>query len=118
MYTSQEVEDRLGGAFQLLDDYWYSSSASYFQTHLMFATPFGIIHTLPRLSKYAIQERFYLGNLWADGKKGLYTEFGYGFSNNYFSLGIFTGFTTFFGFGPLPTTGQFAYAALPLPSKQ
>lgn len=93
MYTSQEVEDRLGGAFQLLDDYWYSSSASYFQTHMMFATPFGIMHSIPLLSKYAIQERFYLGNLWADGKKGLYTEFGYGFSNNYFSLGVFTGFT-------------------------
>ena len=24
----------------------------------------------------------------------------------------------FFGFGPFPTIGQFAYAALPLPSKQ
>lgn len=95
MYTSQHVEDRLGGAFQLLDDYWYSSSPAYVQSHFMFATPFGIMHTLPAISKYAIQERFYLGYLWAKGKKGLYTELGYGFSNNYFSLGAFAGFARY-----------------------
>lgn len=95
MYTSQQVEDRQGGAFQLLDDYWYSSSPTYVQTHLMFATPFGIMHTFPGLSKYAIQERFYMGHLWSKGKKGLYSELGYAFSNNYFSLGVFTGFTRY-----------------------
>lgn len=95
MYTSQEVEDRLGGAFQLLDDYWYSSSPAYLQSHLMYATPFGIMHKLPLVSQYAIQERFYLGNLWAKGKKGIYSEIGYGFSNNYFSVGVFAGFTQF-----------------------
>ncbi len=95
MYTSQEVEDQLGGAFQLLDDYWYSSSPTYVQTHFMYATPFGIMHKMPRLSQYAIQERFYLGHLWSEGKKGLYSEMGYGFSNNYFSLGFFAGFTKY-----------------------
>lgn len=91
MYTSQQVEDRLGGAFQLLDDYWYSSSPAYVQSHMMFATPFAIMHSLPVLSQYAIQERFYIGNLWSKGKKGIYSEMGYGFSNNYFSLGVFLG---------------------------
>lgn len=95
MYTSQKVEDRLGGAFQLLDDYWYSSSPSYFQSHIMYATPFGVMHLVPRLSQYAIQERFYLGNLWSTGKKGMYSEVGYGFSNNYFSIGVFAGFNKY-----------------------
>lgn len=95
MYTSQKVEDKEGGAFQLLDDYWYSSSPNYVQSHLMYATPFGVIHSIPFLSKYAIQERFYLGNLWSKGKKGMYTEAGYGFSNNYFSVGLFVGFNKY-----------------------
>lgn len=95
MFTTQAVEDRLGGAFQLLDDYWYSSSPKYVQSHIMFATPFGIIHSMPRLSQYVIQERFYLGNLWSEGKNRIYTEMGYGISNHYFSMGFFMGFNRF-----------------------
>lgn len=90
-YPETWEDDRIGGAFHLLDDYWYSSSPSYLQTHFMHETPFGLVHRIAPLSRYIIKERVYLGTLKAQGKT-LYNELGYGIDNNYFNVGVFVGF--------------------------
>ncbi len=79
-----------GGTFALLDDYWYSSSASYAQGHVMYESPFMLFHRSP-FSKYVIKERVYSSLLWAQ-RKNLYGEFGYGIGNNYFNVSLFVGF--------------------------
>lgn len=88
-------EDHVGGVFNLLDNHWYYSSPSYYQSHLMYETPFFLLHRSPLLSKYVINERVYLSSLWAEGKN-TYTEFGYGMGNNYFNIGVFGGFIGMF----------------------
>lgn len=88
-------EDHVGGVFNLLDDHWYYSSPSYLQMHLMYETPFLLLHRSPLISKYVINERIYLSHLWAEGKNA-YSEIGYGMGNNYFNVGIFGGFVGMF----------------------
>ncbi|MBQ7237224.1 MAG: hypothetical protein IJS20_00370 [Bacteroidales bacterium] len=79
-----------GGAFALLDEYWYSSSPSYVQTHMMFESPFLLMHKWGKISKFIIKERIYCSNLWAQGKNP-YSELGYGIGNNYFNFSVFCG---------------------------
>lgn len=90
-YPSTWEKNELGGVFTLLSDYWYSSSPGYAQTHLMYESPFLLLHQLRPISKYVIHERIYASHLWADGKNA-YTEIGYGMGNNYFNIGVFSGF--------------------------
>lgn len=91
-YPTTWLDNKIGGTFQLLDEHWFSSSPSYMRAHLMFETPYGLIHkTFKSLSKYVIKERTYLSLLSAEGKK-FYSELGYGFANNYFNIGVFIGF--------------------------
>lgn len=99
-YPERWEDDRIGGTFHLLDDYWYSSSPAYAQAHFMYETPFGMVNRIRPISRYVINERFYLGTLWAEGKS-LYHEVGYGIDNNYFNIGAFMGFkdAAFYGFG-------------------
>lgn len=82
-------DDHIGGKFHLLDDYWYNSSPAYIQSHVMYESPFMLLHKDRLLSKYIIKERVYLSALWADGKNS-YMEMGYGIGNNYFNIGIFS----------------------------
>ncbi len=90
-YPTLWEDDRIGGTFHLLDDYWYASSPSYIQAHVMHETPFGILHMLNPLSRFIIKERIYLGSLWTEGH-GLFHELGYGIDNNYLNVGFFVGF--------------------------
>lgn len=80
-----------GGAFALLDDYWFCSSPSYLQSHVMFESPFLLMHRWKHISKYIIKERLYLSQLVAQSKNP-YGEIGYGIGNNYFNLSLFCGF--------------------------
>ena len=84
-------DNRIGGVFSLLDDYWYSSSPAYYQSHVMYESPFLLLHSIRPIAKYVIKERIYGSTLVADGKN-IYSEFGYGMGNNYFNLGVFCGF--------------------------
>lgn len=84
-------DDHIGGVFTLMDDYWYNSTPRYFQTHLMYESPFLLLHQAKPISKYVIKERVYLSHLWAEDKNA-YSEFGYGMGNNYFNIGVFTSF--------------------------
>lgn len=99
-YPETWEDDRIGGAFHLLDDYWYSSSPSYLQAHFMHETPFGLFHRISPISRYVIKERIYWGALWAEGKS-IYNELGYGIDNNFFNVGAFVGFkdAAYYGFG-------------------
>lgn len=100
-YPTNWQDNRVGGIFQLLDEYWFSSSPSYLRGHLMYETPFGIVHRALRpLSKYVIKERAYLSLLQSEGKK-FYSEYGYGIANNYINVGLFVGFKgkDFYKFG-------------------
>lgn len=84
-------DNRIGGVFSLLDDYWYSSSPAYYQSHVMYESPFMLLHSIRPVAKYVIKERAYGSTLIAHGKN-IYTELGYGMGNNYFNLGFFCGF--------------------------
>ncbi len=100
-YPSNWQDNHVGGTFQLLDEYWFSSSPKYLRGHIMYETPYGFIHRALRpFSKYVIKERVYASLLGAEGKK-FYTEYGYGIANNYINLGLFVGFkgTDFYKFG-------------------
>lgn len=99
-YPEKWEDDRIGGTFHLLDDYWYSSSPSYIQLHFMHETPFGLVNHIPSISRYVIKERFYMGTLLAEGKS-IYNELGYGIANNYFNVGAFIGFkdAAYYGWG-------------------
>jgi len=83
--------DNIGGTFHLLDDYWYSSTPGYLQSHVMYESPFMLLHKMKAVSKYSIKERIYLSALYAQSKNA-YTEMGYGMGNNYFNVGVFCGF--------------------------
>ncbi len=88
-------DERIGGTFSLLDDYWFGSSSAYLQIHGMYEAPFLLLYRSSRLlSKYVISERIYLSHLIADGKP-FYTEAGYGFGNNYLSIAGFVGLNGF-----------------------
>lgn len=89
-HPSLWLDENIGGTFRMLDDYWYNSSSTYVQAHVMYETPFGLLHYVPGVSKYVIKDRLYLGALWAEGKTS-YIEAGYGFGNNFFSAGLFVG---------------------------
>jgi hypothetical protein len=102
-FSSQLPEswnDHIGGVFHLLSDHWYLSSAAYLQNHVMYESPFLLLHHLKPVSKYAIKERIYVSSLLAAHKQ-YYTEAGYGMGNNYFNVGGFVGLagTEFMGFG-------------------
>lgn len=83
--------DHIGGVFSLMDDYWYNSTSQYFQSHVMFETPFLILHKAKAISKYVIKERIYMSHLWGDTKHA-YSEIGFGMGNNYFNIGLFSSF--------------------------
>lgn len=99
-YPTSWNDDRVGGTFHLLNDYWYASSPSYIQAHVMQETPFGLLHLIRPISRYIIKERLYASMLWSEGKS-LYNEIGYGIDNNYFNVGLFMGFKDlqYFGLG-------------------
>lgn len=83
--------DHIGGIFTLMDDYWYNSTPTYIQTHIMYESPFLILHKAKSISKYVIKERIYMSHLWAEDKNA-YSEIGFGMGNNYFNIGLFSSF--------------------------
>lgn len=91
-YPSSWDRRASGGAFALLDDYWYSSSPGYSQGHIMYETPFLFLYKWRLISRYVIRERLYASALWAQGKDP-YGEVGYGIGNNYFNASVFCGIT-------------------------
>lgn len=80
--------DDIGGVFQLLDGRWYNSSRQYVRANCTYEAPFLLLPYLGPLSRYALNERLYLGVLGVPHLKP-YTEFGYGLGTHIFDIGVF-----------------------------
>ncbi|MDR2628251.1 MAG: DUF5686 family protein [Dysgonamonadaceae bacterium] len=82
-------DDKTGGVFHLLNDYWYYASNTYLQGHIMYESPFIFLRFIKKISRYVISERLYTGQLCLPGILPSYTELGYGIGNVLFNAGVF-----------------------------
>jgi len=84
--------EEMGGKFHLLKREWYNASDKYAQAHLMYESPFILLHLFKKgISKYVLSERFYFGQLWTPVLNS-YTEVGYGIGNHIFNIAGFVSF--------------------------
>ncbi|MEG2179102.1 MAG: DUF5686 family protein [Bacteroidales bacterium] len=83
--------DHIGGVFNLLDTRWYYASPQYAQLHLMYESPFILLHLFKRISRFILSERLYASQLFSPDKPS-YTELGYGLGNYIFNVAVFTAF--------------------------
>ena len=84
-------EDHFGGVFNLLDTRWYYASPQYVQLHMMYESPFLLLHPFKRISKFILSERLYLSQLYTPAKPS-YTELGYGIGNYIYNIALFSNF--------------------------
>ena len=85
-------DDKIGGVFQILDDYWYYSSKSYVQAHAMYESPFILLGHIKKASRFVFSERIYFSQLYLPGILPSYTEVGYGIGNFVVNVGVFASF--------------------------
>lgn len=83
--------DHIGGVFNLLDTRWYYASPQYAQLHLMYESPYILLHLFKRISRFILSERLYASQLFSPDKPS-YTELGYGLGNYIFNVAFFTAF--------------------------
>jgi len=76
------------GDFQLLRSKWYNSSRYYVRANMTYERPFMLAAWIPLVGHYIENERFYINALSVD-KLSPYVEYGYGFTNRLFSIGVF-----------------------------
>lgn len=88
------------GEFQLLNSNWYNASEYYIRSNVTYESPLMIFSHIPYIGKLMEIERIYMNTLFVDHLHP-YIEYGYGFTNRFFSMGIFiaTRNTKFDGFG-------------------
>lgn len=88
------------GEFQLLNSNWYNASEYYIRTNATYESPLMLLSRIPYIGKFMEIERIYINTLFVDHLHP-YVEYGYGFTNRFFSMGIFlaTKNTEFDGFG-------------------
>ena len=84
-------DDDWTGQFQLLDSRWYNESNYYIRAHSSFESPILALAWVPFIGHFIEKERFYVSALAIQNRRAYY-ELGYGFSNRYFSTGIFANF--------------------------
>ena len=82
-------EDDWAGQFQLLRSSWYNQSNYYVRGHVSFDTPMLLLSYLPIVGRYLEVERLYVSALSIQHTRP-YFELGYGFTNRYFSMAVFT----------------------------
>jgi hypothetical protein len=76
------------GEFQLLHRDMYNTSRYYLRANLTYESPLMLMSRLPIVGKVIEMERIYVSGLVAD-QLHPYTEWGYGFTNRLFSIGVF-----------------------------
>lgn len=93
-------EDEWTGQFQLLDSKWYNESDYYLRGHLSLESPLLALGWMPLVGHFVETEMIY-ASLLSIQHTHLYSEIGYGFTNRYFSTGIFASLLNhkFQGFG-------------------
>jgi len=76
------------GEFQLLNSNWYNASEYYVRTNITYESPLMLLSRLPLAGRFIEMERIYVNTLYVE-RLHPYMECGYGFTNRYFSLGVF-----------------------------
>ena len=84
-------EDDWSGQFQLLNSRWYNESDYYLRGHVSYESPLLALSHLPLIGRYFETERIYLSALSIEHTRPYY-EIGYGFTNRFFSTGLFASF--------------------------
>jgi hypothetical protein len=87
-------DDDWAGNFQLLDSRLYNESKYYLRGNISFETPLMVGFLVPVVGRYVERERLYLSTLSIQHTRQ-YSEFGYGFTCRYFSMGLFSSFLNF-----------------------
>ena len=85
-------DDEWAGQFQLLNSRWYNASRYYVRGHVSFDSPLLFLTWLPWVGRFIEMERIYVSALSIQHTR-LYSEIGYGFTNRFFSTGIFASFS-------------------------
>ena len=93
-------DDDWTGEFQLLNSNWYNASEYYVRGNVTYESPLMILSRIPYIGRLMETERIYMNVLFVEHLHP-YVEYGYGFTNRFFSMGIFmaTRNQTFDGFG-------------------
>ncbi|MBR1505923.1 MAG: hypothetical protein IJ614_07440 [Prevotella sp.] len=93
-------EDEWTGQFQMLNSQWYNESDYYLRCHFTYDSPLLALSWIPHVGRIIETERIYLSGLSIAHKRP-YFEVGYGFTNRFFSTGIFGSIlgTEFYQFG-------------------
>lgn len=88
------------GEFQLLNSNWYNASEYYMRGNVSYESPLMVLSRIPYVGRMMEIERIYMNVLFVEHLHP-YIEYGYGFTNRFFSMGIFmaTRNEKFDGFG-------------------
>lgn len=88
------------GEFQLLNSNWYNASEYYIRTNTTYESPLMLLSRIPYVGRLMEMERIYINTLFVEHLHP-YIEYGYGFTNRFFSMGVFlaTRNKKFDGFG-------------------
>lgn len=80
--------DDWSGEFQLLNSNWYNASEYYARANITYESPLMVLSRIPYIGKIMEMERIYINTLFVEHLHP-YIEYGYGFTNRFFSMGIF-----------------------------
>lgn len=88
------------GEFQMLNSNWYNVSEYYVRANVTYESPLMVFSRIPYVGRLMEMERIYMNVLFVDHLHP-YVEYGYGFTNRFFSMGLFmaTRNKEFDGFG-------------------
>ena len=87
-------DDDWSGDFQLLDSYLYNASKYYVRGNISYESPLLGAYLVPLVGRYIERERFYWNALSIEHSR-FYSEYGYGFTTRFFSMGLFASFLNF-----------------------
>lgn len=90
-YVPGGWDDDWSGDFQLLNSQWYNASNHYVRANVSYESPMLALTWLPLVGRFIETERLYASALQIEHTRP-YMELGYGFTNRYFSVGIFGSF--------------------------
>ena len=82
--------DDWSGDFQVLNSHLYNSSKYYIRGNITYESPMLITYRLPLVGRFIESERIYV-NVLKSTQVSPYIEYGYGFTNRIFSMGVFLG---------------------------
>lgn len=80
--------DDWAGRFLLLNSNWYNASEYYVRTNVTYESPLMLLSRIPYVGRMMEMERIYVNTLYAE-RLHPYVECGYGFTNRFFSMGVF-----------------------------